>query len=246
MAHDSPLCSLRRLAADAVDLVLGAGCAGCGAPGQAWCRGCALALGPPRPARPDPCPPGLPTVVAAAAYADSVRALVVAHKESGRLALARPLGRALAAAVAAAVPVAGHAAVPVALVPVPSHRPTVRRRGHDPLLRTARVAAAALRVDGRPAEVLPVLRHARRVADQAGLSAEQRWANLHGALVLPPRRSALLAGRRVVVVDDVMTTGATLAEAARALRAGGVDVEAGATVAATMRHTGIRHRSAGD
>ncbi|MES9535697.1 phosphoribosyltransferase family protein, partial [Actinomadura sp. NPDC000600] len=71
-----------------------------------------------------------------------------------------------------------------------------------------------------------------RVADQAGLSAKERAANLKGAVEV----RADVAGRRLVLVDDVVTTGASLAEAARALRAAGGEVTAAAAIAATPRH----------
>jgi predicted amidophosphoribosyltransferase len=72
------------------------------------------------------------------------------------------------------------------------------------------------------------------VADQAGLSAAQRDANVRGALCVPGRLD--LGGTGVVLVDDVVTTGATLTEAARAVGAAGGRVLGGAVVAATRRH----------
>ncbi|MFD0528513.1 ComF family protein [Kitasatospora arboriphila] len=167
-----------------------------------------------------PGPKGLPPLYAAAPYAGPVRHLLIAHKERGALRLARPLGAALAAAVRSAAE-AGAPGAPGALllVPVPSARRAVRARGHDPMLRLARAAARELSRSGRPALAAAALRHVRPVADQAGLSAAERHRNLHGALAVPPRRAALLSGRRLVLVDDLVTTGASLAEAARALRA---------------------------
>lgn len=214
---------MRRLWQDLADLVLPAECGGCGTPRTTLCEECRAALygGVPRRVRPAPEPPGLPVVHAAAAYEDEVRAVLLAHKERGALGLARPLGAALAAAVrAGGVPESG-AAEPVLLVPVPSSRRAVRARGHDPARRIAFAAAAELRDGGVPARVAAVLRQRRAVADQSGLNSRQRTVNLAGALEVTAGGGRLLgAGGRVVIVDDLITTGASLTEAARAVRAG--------------------------
>jgi len=203
-----------------LDLVLPRDCAGCRAPGRTLCRACGDELrARPWEHRPTPSPPGLPPVVAAAVYGGAVRAVLLAHKERGRTALAAPLGRALAEAAAVFGP-------SVVLVPVPSTPSAVRARGHDHARRLAAEAARRCRV--RTAAVLVGV---RAVADQSGLDAGTRAANLSGALGV--RRS--VTGLRVVVVDDVVTTGATLAEAARALRTGGAEVVGAAVVAATLR-----------
>lgn len=208
------------LLAALLDLVLPRDCAGCRAPGSTLCRACRDALrATPWEHRPTPSPPGLPPVVAAAPYGGVVRAVLLAHKERGRTTLAGPLGAALAGAAAVFGP-------SVVLVPVPSAPSAVRARGHDHARRLA--AEAARRCGVRTA---PLLVGVRAVADQSGLDAGTRVANLSGALGV--RRS--VRGLRVVVVDDVVTTGATLAEAARALRAGGADVLGAAVVAATLR-----------
>ncbi|MER5967790.1 ComF family protein [Streptomyces sp. NPDC002057] len=205
-------------------LVLPVACGGCGRPRTEVCPSCRDALTGdgegPRRVRPSPEPAGLPVVHAVAPYADAVRELLLAHKERGALPLARPLGGALAVAVeAAAGGVEGPEALPLLLVPVPSSRRSVRARGHDPTRRIALAAAARLRCAGRHARVVPVLRQRRYVADQAGLTARGRLANLSGALEVVPGGERLLGAGRVVLVDDLMTTGASLAEAARALGA---------------------------
>ncbi len=247
---------MRALLADLVDLMLPGECPGCGAGGASAnpaCPDCLSALrGWPRPTLPRPPPPGLPPVCAAGPYAGPAQALLLAHKEHGRLALVRPLGGALARAVEAVLAgchdqlvladgraggdrggVAGE--MGCALVPVPSRPGARRSRGHDPLLRIARVATADLRRRGTPATVVPALRHLRRVADQAGLDTTARARNLAGALSVLPAAERLLVGRRLVLVDDVVTTGATLAEAARALRAAGYCPAGAAVIAATSR-----------
>jgi predicted amidophosphoribosyltransferase len=153
-------------------------------------------------------------VHAVAPYEDAVRAALIAHKERGALALAGPLGTALAGAVRA-----GGGEGPVLLVPVPSARRAVRARGHDPARRIALAAAGVLRRTGTPARVAGVLRQRRAVADQSGLDSRQRLDNLAGALEVAAGGDRLLDGGAVVLVDDLMTTGASLAEAARAVRA---------------------------
>jgi predicted amidophosphoribosyltransferase len=107
----------------------------------------------------------------------------------------------------------------VLLVPVPSAGGAVRARGHDPARRIALAAAGELRRTGTRARVLAVLRQKRAVADQSGLNSRQRLDNLAGALAVAPGGAGLLGGGRVVLVDDLMTTGASLTEAARAVRA---------------------------
>ncbi len=223
---------------DLLDLVLPETCAGCGIASGLLCPECRTALAAPARVRwPDPVPAGLPTPWSVAAYDGPVRAAVVAAKEHGRTRLAGPLGEALARAVLAAAGRDGAAGAGLLLVPAPSRRAAVRARGHDPTLRMARRAASALRSSGLLVTVAPVLRAASRVLDQAGLDAASRAANLAGSLSVPGRLVALVAGRPVVIVDDVVTTGATLTEAARALRAAGAEVVAAASVAATSRRT---------
>ena len=227
----------------ALDLLVPARCVGCDLPHTQLCPGCRALLEQAEPvgARPAAAPPGLPEVYAATPYAGPVRQILLAHKERGALRLARPLGTALAAAVRCALP--GRAANrlrPLLLVPMPSARSTVRARGHDPTLRLTRAAAAALRAAGVPSRLLPALRQRRRVADQAGLGAAERLRNLRGALSVPPHRRSHLGRGRVILVDDLVTTGATLAEGARALSEAGADVLVAAVVAATVKHSGAR------
>jgi predicted amidophosphoribosyltransferase len=234
-----------------LDLALPAECAGCGLVPGLLCRNCVAALAAPaRPAWPRPSPAGLPPPWAIAGYDGPVRAALLAHKEQGRAALARPLGGALASSVRAALASpqeegapsdqlpAGRAAG-VVLVPMPSRRGAVRQRGRDPTLAIARQAARLLRGEGKDVSVRPVLRMAGTVQDQSGLDAQARAANLRGAVLLPDRWVAQLSHdrTRVVLVDDIITTGASLAAAAVTLRRTGIEIVGAALVAATRRRT---------
>ncbi|WP_374203544.1 ComF family protein [Streptomyces antimicrobicus] len=119
-------------------------------------------------------------------------------------------------------------------MPVPSAPARVRARGHDPARRIALAAAARLRRGGVRARVASVLGQRRQVADQGGLGALERRRNMAGALYVRPGGAGLLAGVQPVLVDDVVTTGATLAEAARALRAQVPGVAGGGLFAAVV------------
>ncbi|MFE6839884.1 ComF family protein [Streptomyces sp. NPDC057705] len=224
-------------------LVLPVDCAGCGAVRVLVCAGCRepLSGAGAGPVGPSPRPEGLPVVHAAAVYEGGVRALLLAHKERGALPLAGVLGEALAGAVLAGRPRdaggpvrRGQPSAEVALVPVPSARRQVRARGHDPARRIALAAAGRLRRAGVAARVAPVLRLRRVVADQAGLGARQRRENLAGALTVCRDGARLTDGARIVIVDDLITTGATLAEAARAVRAAGLTAGPGDVLRAAV------------
>jgi predicted amidophosphoribosyltransferase len=221
------------------DLVLPRTCAGCAVPGRVLCGRCAELLTRPHVAAPRLFPEGFPPTVAAGSYSGPVRPAVIAFKERGRAELAGPLGTALALAVAAAAAGVPGAAGPLLLVPVPSSRAALRHRGRDHVRELTRCAVGELRAAGVPAAEVSLLRRRGRVRDSAGLSTAQRRANLAGTFELAEREPV---GRRgvLVLVDDVVTSGATLTEAAAvlgpAVAPGGPPVLA-AVVAATPRAT---------
>lgn len=232
--------SLEPLVDAAADLLLGSRCVGCERPGRLLCPGCARTVDEPaRPAWPTPVPDGLAQPWTAAGYDGTARALVLGHKERAMHGLRGPLAGLLGRAVAAAVDDAGIPGVPVVLVPVPSRPATVRARGHDPTWTITRGAAALLRHASYDVRALKLLRLRDRVADQAGLDAAARAANLAGAMCCPTASLRRLARRYdqalLVVCDDVLTTGATACEAQRALEASGLTVLGVATAAATRR-----------
>lgn len=224
-----------------LDVLLPRACVGCGAAGEPLCGECLGPLVAPAPRMPVPCPAGLPGCWSGARYEGPVRRAVIAYKERAQTGLAAPLAALLALTVASALAEAHRVEGPFLVVPVPSARRAVRARGHDPMDRLADRAVRALRRLGHPAVLCRALTPARRVADQAGLGAAERAANLAGSLRVttgprsPHRSAPAPLGSPVVVVDDLVTTGATLAEAARALRGSGAEVVCAATVAATRR-----------
>jgi len=233
------------LAADLAALVLPGGCAGCGAAGTARvCPDCAAGTAAlvPAPVRPAPAPPGLPPCAALGGYEGVLRELLLGYKERGRYPLAGPLADLLARVVATAVPATGlPPGVPLLLVPVPDTAAAARSRYGDHMRRLARLAAVRLRVRGWPAAVAAPVR-ARPRADSAALTAAARLARARSGTPFAVRpgpaarvAAAARAGAAVVLVDDILTTGATLTAVADVLRGAGVPVRLAVVLAATRR-----------
>lgn len=222
---------MRELIVPVTDLLTGARCAGCGGPALSLCRSCGALV------RPEPFVVRVSTdagavpadlrLVASGAHASVLRRVVLAWKEDGVSRLDDVLAHHLAAAVVPQL----EPRRAVLLVPVPTSRRSRRLRGRDLVGDLARSAARLLRTTGVEARVAPVLGYARVTRDQVGLDARQRRSNLEGALVCRagvPRGTA-----QVVVVDDILTTGATALEAVRALTAAGRRPVGVSVVAAT-------------
>lgn len=193
-------------------------CAGCGSADRSLCEHCQLELEP--AVTPRTLPDGS-TVFTALRYEGVVRRTLLALKESGRTDVVKPLGASLAAAIERAA--LARAAQPGAeILAVPTSRAAWRRRGYDP------VALLCMRAGYQPTKVL---RSSRATLSQKTLGSDDRALNLHESM----RSRVSLRGRTFVLVDDVVTTGATLAEAARAVRAAGGEVVGHAALAFTPR-----------
>lgn len=212
-----------RLLGSALDLVLPVSCAGCSRPGEAICPACrdelaSLALTQFGPVAPSPVPPGWPGCTGTLRYAGVSARLMKSFKDGGRRDLTAPLARLLADSVgraATADPDMG-CHQPILLVPIPSSPAAVRQRGDRPMLVLTRRVAKIL---GPVVTVAPALSMARGTADQAGLDRSGRQDNLRSAMRV--RQAERVRGRDCLLVDDVLTSGATLSEGQRALQAAG-------------------------
>lgn len=206
---------------DALAVILPVTCAGCGHPDRSLCSPCRAEL---RRTSMHRGPAVNGTVVAALGYEGVVRRSILAFKEEGRTDVARALAEPLAFALDAALAGVPHAGSGIRLGLVPQGTASSAVRGYDPVRMLVRLATGR-----RPERMLR--RRGRAVAAQKTLGVEERRRNLAGAFLVPRP----LHGARVLLVDDVVTSGASLDEAARAVRAAGGSVVGAAVIAATPR-----------
>lgn len=221
---------LIELAHSLLDVLFPPRCVSCRAQGAVLCSACLSTARAPRPPlcplcgrtvadTPGACPAcaagrgpkALSSIRAAATHEGAVRDGVLALKYRGQRRLADPLGAMLAAAVRAS------GELPDVVVPVPLHGHRRRERGYNQAELLARSCARRL---GVPCETKVLVRR-RATPPQVGLSSIERRSNVAGAFELAsPAAAGRIAGKRVLVIDDVTTTGSTLDAAAAALLAG--------------------------
>ena len=214
---------MRQLISELIDLVVPSACVRCDGDGPALCDACIRVLDHDGVVRRGTA--GGTAVVSSWRWEDA--APVMRAYKAGQTPCARALGGALRRAVDTLVAEEGErhdlGAQPIGLVPIPSSARSFRRRGFHPVELMARRG-------GLP--VLRVLRHSRRVADQRALGRRDRAANMAGAFAM---RGVLKPGCPLVLIDDVVTTGATLDAAAATLRASGARVLGAATAVSADR-----------
>ena len=235
---------VRSLRGSMIDWVFRPQCVACGVPAVTLCAACnasLVELGPacPRCAEPtgehavtcrrcatSPLP--LDRVIAPWRFGGQLASAIRRLKFANRAHIARDVAPLWAPVVAAAV-----AELQALVVPVPLHWRRRWRRGYDHAWLLARHACAFAEL----APPVAALRRVRHAPAQSTLPAGERAANVYGAFAAVPGAAAAIADRAIVLVDDVMTTGATLAAAARALRAAGA---ASVTALVVARATSAR------
>lgn len=236
---------VRSALGELLDLAWPQACAGCDTWGTRWCDDCALGVtGPRLRVRPGLAPHLV--VHAAAPFEGSLRRAVTVFKDEGRSDIGPVLARLLAVSVGSAIAdFATTRGSPASwtLVPVPSSGSATRRRGRFALGELARGARDVISDAGlQGVDAAFLLRSARRTRDQTGLGQEQRRSNVEGAFVVDDRsaRRHRCADSGFVLVDDVVTSGATLRAAHTALRIAGLGPVVVATIAATPRRSSVR------
>lgn len=232
-----------RWTAELLDLFAPRSCGGCGSTGALICEGCAQELraglsAPGVRVEPAPVPAGFVATWAQGSYAGALGQVLRRHKDEDRLDLTAWCARYLRGALAACLradPVVAQAVRQgrLTITAIPSSNRALRKRGRDPLWDiTVQATRQDLGVGLPPARTLRIV---RPTLDQAGLDAPGRARNLAGAMTVSPSTGARVAGGVVVIVDDIVTTGSTLVEAARALRRAGASHVVACTIAATRR-----------
>lgn len=217
---------LVHVASAALDLAFPAACAGCGREGMPLCAGCRPALDARLELR-GGTPTGLPADIPVpllqvewcAPFAGPIRGALHQLKYAGERRLARPLGEAVARRWSRV----GEGAT--LIVPVPVHADRERQRGYDQAVLIAEVAASTL---GLPC--LRALERVRATDAQFELGRDERSANVSGAFRVRPGVGTV-ADQWVLLVDDVVTTGATLAACAVALEDAGASAVSAIAVA---------------
>ena len=212
-------------------------CVGCGQPPSLICESCRKRqiLRPRTVTR-----TGLPVGLAVTDYAGFSQQLVHAFKLTGSHRLAQELGRQMASHLQNAMRINGTDASPaptatgVILVPAPSRKAANRNRGYQPATLLAKEVARFLRAAGTPARVQACLELHASVLDQSQLTAAQREQNLLGKVRCNPADLQVPTGWKVVLLDDIVTTGATLRGMTEALVSEGCQPETFLTFAETL------------
>jgi len=225
--------ALANLVHQASDVIHHRSCMTCQTPGPSWCAACSTAA----------------TQVhrhalgywVAGSYDGSLRSAILAYKRRGWLALDRPLGSLLAAAVHEHLRDGTPGTVPrhIRLIPIPSHRDSLRERGVDTVRRLAVHAAVTLGRQGMQASVASMLTLAREYPRSSSGSASGRRSVVGAFVGVRDQEPREGQGVALIVVDDVITTGATAGEALRALRTAGIKASGAVAIAGTELMRGV-------
>ena len=193
-----------------IELVLPRACAGCGAPGQLLCRNCRMILAQP-PRRITPRADVLAPVYSCGGYGGPHREVILEMKERNNRAI-RPHIAAVLREALETLQARGEFSHRLVLVPAPTRARSARLRGGDPITQLCTASGFPTWQAVRLAPAMP---------DQSGLNCDDRLHNVRGNIQLV---RSVPRGAEVVVVDDVITTGATLAATVDMLTFDGADV----------------------
>ena len=213
----------RTFVSDCLDVVLSRACVYCDRPGTLVCDACRLTI-----------PTGAEQrefhheLWFGASYESVVREMINAHKDHGARALTSDLGLLLARAVWSAAMSSSHTR-PVVLVPIPAHASSLRKRGRNTVVEVAQRAATELSKRGLRCQVQSILKREVETQRNAGRNIRERRA-IAGTFGV---RQASVLPKRVILIDDIVTTGATVNEGVRALQHAGIGVDAIACIAST-------------
>lgn len=209
----------------ATTLVFPSACMNCGSPGVDICTECKKVLTPkPRFLLGEDFP-----LVSSLFYGEVVGKILLLAKENGYVAAQKFFATALVSSI-------NHFNLiyPISIVPIPSQRKSIRRRGFDSIKEIARFVLRDPNLKSK-LEIVNLLEITRQVADQSSLSESERYQNLDKAF----RVRSGIKSKQIIVIDDVVTTGSTLREAVRALKERNLTVLGAATACATQRRLAI-------
>lgn len=225
VSHDCGMTLVQQAFTELTDLAWPRRCAVCAIAGSSLCDECFADI----VVTPKRTHIGGLAVWSCTPFEGSIRELITAHKDRGRSDVTWLLRRLMRYAIAQALADSSDQSSASVVVPIPSSTSSRRERGRSPLTELTPAIS-----DGHVRRV-QALQHTRAVADQSRLSKQARERNLAGAFGVRPSMLSRVRGCTVLLVDDVVTSGATLNAAAAALRAANVQHVVAATIAHTPR-----------
>lgn len=171
-----------------------------------------------------------------ATYDEATSQVILAAKEAGNKDAVRLIARSIASSVSFAIVNLG-ISQPINLVTIPSQLSAIRRRGRDHIKDLAQEVIIQLNQQDINAICLPILKPIKKIKDQSDLNGLQRKENMNHAFTV---KSSPISQSTVILIDDLVTTGASIQEGVRALSEAKITVDAVVTACAVGRNSLIR------